>query len=157
MDLGADPDPWFDGFSWVRFTGAHWEVPLTAVTVYFILIPLLRWVVAKHGKWDVRDFAFYWNASLSVFSWLGLLACVPVLVSNLVTKGMYFTVCAPPSWYGNRIESTQDRLSRCHEHSACECASECARRVLGSFSRFTVVTGRWQKVSYRSLLKCVGG
>merc|ERR1712032_1168224 len=79
------------------------EVPLTAVTVYFILIPLLRWVVAKHGKWDVRDFAFYWNASLSVFSWLGLLACVPVLVSNLVTKGLYFTVCAPPHWYGNNL------------------------------------------------------
>merc|ERR1712137_440113 len=103
MDLGADPDPWFDGFSWVRFTGTHWEVPLTAVTVYFILIPFLRWMVAKHGKWNVRDFAFYWNASLSVFSWLGLLACVPVLVSNLVTKGMYFTVCAPPSWHGNNL------------------------------------------------------
>merc|ERR1712032_1677579 len=66
MDLGADPDPWFDGFSWVRFTGAHWEVPLTAVTVYFILIPLLRWMVAKHGKWNVRDFAFYWNAGFFV-------------------------------------------------------------------------------------------
>merc|ERR1712032_247631 len=79
------------------------EVPLTAVTVYFILIPLLRWMVAKHGKWNVRNFAFYWNASLSVFSWLGLLACVPVLVSNVVTKGMYFTVCAPPSWYGNNL------------------------------------------------------
>lgn len=23
VDLGADPDPWFYGFNWVRFTGAH--------------------------------------------------------------------------------------------------------------------------------------
>ena len=65
MDLGADPDPWLDGFRWVRFTGAHWEVPLTAANVYFMLIHLLRWMVAKHGKWNVRDFSFYWNASLS--------------------------------------------------------------------------------------------
>merc|ERR1712137_1181845 len=50
-----------------------------------------------------RDFAFYWNASLSVFSWLGLLACVPVSISNLATKGLYFTVCAPPHWYGNNL------------------------------------------------------
>merc|ERR1712217_853592 len=67
------------------------------------LIPLLKRMVARHGKWNVRDFAFYWNAGLSLFSWCGLVACVPVLISNLVTNGSYFTVCAPPHWYGNNL------------------------------------------------------
>jgi len=103
IDIGADAYPWFEGFDWVRFTSEHWEVPLTAVSAYFILIPTLRWAVAKYGKWNVRDFAFYWNLSLSLFSWCGLVACVPVLISAVIQKGMYFTVCAPPQWYGNNL------------------------------------------------------
>merc|ERR1712061_114308 len=103
IDMRADSEKWFDGFTWVRFTGNHWEVPLVAVTAYFILIPLLKRMVARHGKWNVRDFAFYWNAGLSLFSWCGLVACVPVLISNLVANGSYFTVCAPPHWYGNNL------------------------------------------------------
>merc|ERR1712039_187502 len=74
-----------------------------AVTVYFILIPVLKSMVARYGKWNVRDFAFCWNAGLSLFSWLGLFACVPVLISNLSANGLYFTVCAPPQWYGNNL------------------------------------------------------
>merc|ERR1712039_80767 len=74
-----------------------------AVTVYFILIPVLKSMVARYGKWNVRDFAFCWNAGLSLFSWLGLFACVPVLISNLSANGLYFTVCAPPQWYGHNL------------------------------------------------------
>merc|ERR1719401_71243 len=103
MDLGVDPNPWFDGFTWVRFTGDHWGVPLTAVAAYFILIPALKRTVAKYGKWNVRDLAFYWNAGLSLFSWCGLFACVPVLLRQLAGNGLYFTVCAPASWYGNNL------------------------------------------------------
>merc|ERR1719221_1551318 len=103
MDLGVDPNPWFDGFTWVRFTGDHWGVPLTAVAAYFILIPALKRTVATYGKWNVRDLAFYWNAGLSLFSWCGLFACVPVLLIQLAGNGLYFTVCAPASWYGNNL------------------------------------------------------
>merc|ERR1711874_51597 len=78
-------------------------VPLTAVAAYFILIPALKRTVAKHGKWNVRDLAFYWNAGLSLFSWCGLFACVPVLLRQLAGNGLYFTVCAPASWYGNNL------------------------------------------------------
>merc|ERR1712170_114413 len=103
MEMGVAANPWFDGIEWIRFTSDHWAVPLLSVAVYFILIPALRRMVAKHGKWNVRDFAFYWNASLSVFSWCGLFACVPVLLTNLIDKGLYFTICAPPQWYGNNL------------------------------------------------------
>merc|ERR1712066_287347 len=46
-----------------------------------------------------RSFAFYWNAALSVFSWCGVFACVPVLVTSLWEHGLYFTTCAPAAWY----------------------------------------------------------
>merc|ERR1712232_124303 len=74
-----------------------------AVSAYFILIPVLKWTVDKYGKWNVRNFAFYWNLSLSLFSWCGLAACVPVLISAVVQKGLYFTICAPSQWYGHNL------------------------------------------------------
>merc|ERR1712107_636026 len=57
---------------------------------------------ARHGKFNVRSFAFYWNAMLSLFSWCGVFAVVPVLVSSLWEHGLYFTTCAPAAWYGSR-------------------------------------------------------
>merc|ERR1712039_1163884 len=48
---------------------------------------------------DVRGFAFWWNAALSLFSWCGVVACVPVLLHSLWEHGLYFTTCAPASWY----------------------------------------------------------
>lgn len=103
IPLGVAANPWFDGFVWVRFTSDHWALPLVAVSVYFVLIPVLKFVVEKYGKWNVRNVAFYWNSGLSVFSWCGLAACVPVLLNGIVEKGLYFTVCAPPHWYGNNV------------------------------------------------------
>merc|ERR1712050_605000 len=57
--------------------------------------------VARHGSFDVKGFAFWWNLSLSLFSWCGVAACVPVLTQSLWEHGLYFTTCAPASWYGS--------------------------------------------------------
>jgi len=73
------------------------------VAAYLISIPSLKWIVAKYGKWDVKNFAFYWNAGLSIFSWCGVFACVPLLLRTLFTNGFYFTTCAPPRWYGDNL------------------------------------------------------
>merc|ERR1712060_248532 len=40
------------------------------------------------------------NAFLSIFSWCGVFACVPVMVSSFYEHGLYFTCCAPATWYG---------------------------------------------------------
>jgi len=56
---------------------------------------------ARRGRFDVKGFAFWWNASLSLFSWCGVAACVPVLTQSLWEHGLYFTTCAPASWYGS--------------------------------------------------------
>jgi len=93
----------FSATYWTRLTADHWEVPLVATVVYLISIPLLKRLVAARGKFDVRRLAFWWNLGLSVFSFCGVFACVPVLVDSLTRYGLYFTVCAPPAWYGTGI------------------------------------------------------
>jgi len=103
MSLGRSGKAWFSGNNWSRFTSQHWEVALVSVTAYLILIPVLKWLVAKYGKWDVKNFAFYWNVGLSIFSWCGVFACMPVLLTGLFRNGFYFTTCAPPTWYGDDL------------------------------------------------------
>merc|ERR1712176_458719 len=53
----------------------------------------------RRGAFDVKAAAFWWNSLLSLFSWCGVVACVPVLAQSLWEHGLYFTTCAPPSWY----------------------------------------------------------
>jgi elongation of very long chain fatty acids protein 6 len=91
----------FSGTYWSRATAQHWEIPLVAVAAYVVMIPLLKRLVAHRGKFDVRSFAFYWNAMLSLFSWCGVAACVPVLTTSLWEHGLYFTMCAPAAWYAS--------------------------------------------------------
>jgi len=102
------PESWEDHWSSFvvslpTWTANNWWIPLLSVASYFVLIPTLRWLVATRGKWNVRTFAFYWNAGLSIFSWCGVFACVPVLLSSLFSHGLYFTSCAPAAWYGGGL------------------------------------------------------
>jgi hypothetical protein len=103
MSVGDSGETWWSGNVWSRFTSQHWGVALVFVAAYLISIPSLKWLVAKYGKWDVKNFAFYWNAGLSIFSWCGVFACVPLLLRTLFTNGFYFTTCAPPRWYGDNL------------------------------------------------------
>lgn len=93
----------FSGTYWTKATAEHWEIPLIAVVTYLCMIPALKYVVAKRGPFDVKAFAFWWNAALSLFSICGVAACVPVLINELWTNGLYFTVCAPMSWYASGL------------------------------------------------------
>jgi len=95
---------WFDASFWPVWTARSWHIPLIAVAMYFIAIPLLKWHVASREKpYNVRTFAFYWNAGLSIFSWCGVFACVPPLVSTFFQHGLFFTCCAPATWYGGGL------------------------------------------------------
>merc|ERR1712107_646793 len=88
---------------WPTWTAHNWQIPLVSVALYFMTIPTLRWMVAKYGKWNVRNVAFYWNAFLSIFSWCGVFACVPVMVDQFLRHGLHFTCCAPAMWYGGGL------------------------------------------------------
>lgn len=86
----------FEGNTWTHATSKHYEIPFILVAAYIIMIPCLKAYIAKNGKWNVRTFAFYWNLGLSIFSWFGVLACVPVLVKALFNQGFYYTTCGHP-------------------------------------------------------------
>jgi len=83
-----------------RSLGLHWEIPLIAVAMYLTGLPMLQRWIARRGKVQVRGFAFWWNVSLAVFSFAGVLACAPLLLTALNTNGLYFAICAPAEWYG---------------------------------------------------------
>jgi len=108
MKFTWKPEPWNEHWSSFvvylpTWTATNWWLPLSSVALYFVLIPALRAYVEAKGKWNVRNFAFYWNAGLSIFSWCGVFACVPVLVSSFFQHGLYFTTCAPATWYGGGL------------------------------------------------------
>lgn len=86
----------FNGYKWSRTTSQNWQIPLGAVAVYIVMIPLLRAAITQ--RVDIRRFAIAWNLALSAFSLCGLVACAPVFISELRTNGLYFTVCAPAPW-----------------------------------------------------------
>jgi len=97
----AEKKAFFDGYTWTRNTSHHWEIPLVAVSLYLVMIPLLRAHVAKVGKYNTRSVALAWNLGLSIFSMVGLAACAPVMLSSLLDSGSDFTICANASWYGH--------------------------------------------------------
>lgn len=105
MRLNYEPESaetsFFVGSYWAEASKAHWEIPIISVVVYIMMIPLLKAYIEKNGKWNVRSFAFYWNAGLSIFSCFGVLACVPPLLLDFFRNGFYFTCCAPPNAYSS--------------------------------------------------------
>lgn len=99
--MGAEPQ--FSATYWTRLTAEHWEVPVIATIIYLMSIPALRSIVTTKGKFDVKRLAFWWNLGLSLFSCAGVVACVPVLLDSLSENGLFFTICAPPAWYGTGV------------------------------------------------------
>merc|ERR1712203_192979 len=93
VGLSEGGDHIFSGTYWSRATADHWEIPLAAVAAYLVMIPLLKRLVAWRGRFDVKGFAFWWNASLSLFSWCGVAACC--------TAGIR-TRCGSPQAPGSR-------------------------------------------------------
>eukprot|EP00445_Apocalathium_hangoei_P015139 CAMPEP_0203890574 /NCGR_PEP_ID=MMETSP0359-20131031/33977_1 /ASSEMBLY_ACC=CAM_ASM_000338 /TAXON_ID=268821 /ORGANISM="Scrippsiella Hangoei, Strain SHTV-5" /LENGTH=309 /DNA_ID=CAMNT_0050812227 /DNA_START=39 /DNA_END=968 /DNA_ORIENTATION=+ len=95
LSIAAGGEGFFSGNYWSRATAEHWEIPLVAVAAWD--------QVARGSAWEfnVRSFAFCWNAGLSLLSWCGVFACVPVFLSSLWEHGLYFTMCAPASWHGS--------------------------------------------------------
>merc|ERR1719259_538195 len=70
MKFTWKPEPWNEHWSSFvvylpTWTATNWWLPLSSVALYFVLIPALRACVEAKGKWNVRNFAFYWNAGLS--------------------------------------------------------------------------------------------
>jgi len=94
----------FDGYWWTRWTSEHWEIPTTACVIYIIMIVGLKNYMASRDKYKLQNYVVCWNFGLSLFSFAGVIACVPKLLAGpdagLFTKGWYASVCAQPAQYG---------------------------------------------------------
>lgn len=99
--------PWFVNTTY--FFQSHWEIPLIAVTLYSIMITLGPKIIKTPIK--PRKTMALWNASLALFSWIGLFNVLPALlfgkdyytgegVGVLVTDSYYRNLCTDASWYG---------------------------------------------------------
>lgn len=86
--------------NWPRHLSQNWHIPLMTAVLYVVGIPIIKAVIAAIGKRDVKPFAFYWNVTLSLFSFVGVFFCAPVLIGGLQDHGLYFATCAPAEWYG---------------------------------------------------------
>jgi len=74
----------------------HAEIPMFTVAAYLFIV----W---KGQEWmkDRKPFALkvpmaIWNFSLALFSWIGAICVVPVVIETISKQGYRFTVCAPP-------------------------------------------------------------
>jgi len=110
VDFGYpnEPDyPWF--VLTCFFFQTHWEIPLIAVTLYSLMITLGPKIIKTPIK--PRTTMACWNASLAIFSWIGLFNVLPALlfgrdyetnegVGVLVTDSFYKNICTDAAWYG---------------------------------------------------------
>mmetsp|Transcript_25918 Transcript_25918/g.62513 ORF Transcript_25918/g.62513 Transcript_25918/m.62513 type:complete len:332 (-) Transcript_25918:91-1086(-) len=88
------------GQRWIDMTREHAEVPIFAVAIYLgVVFYLPGWLQGTKPLRLKRLFAG-WNLLLAVFSLLGSLRTMPVLIHFIRRKGFHFTVCTDPQdWY----------------------------------------------------------
>lgn len=89
---GEEPSNWTRDNLWIS---------LVLVTLYVIFCFGGKALMKDRVAFDLKPLLALWNLGLSVFSILGALHTVPVLLWHLSENGLYYTVCTPPRmWYG---------------------------------------------------------
>lgn len=84
----------------------HWEIPLASTLVYLLMLVFVKRYMDQPGveKMYLQPLVVTWNFGLSLFSFAGLVYCVPHLLLNdrsgLLTAGFYPSVCSHASAYG---------------------------------------------------------
>jgi len=77
----------------VQFAGENWHLVISIVLAYVCFCLVGQKVMAKTTAFDLRFPLAVWNAFLSLFSFIGMLRTVPVLLAFIVTKTYKETVC----------------------------------------------------------------
>ena len=98
----------FDGWAWSRWTAEHWQIPLTAVALYLLMIAVMKIVMGPrkggHAPVKLTNVVLLWNFSLSAFSLAGMFFTVPLLLwgpSGVLSHGWYASVCNNAADYGH--------------------------------------------------------
>jgi hypothetical protein len=90
----------YDTHPGTEFARTHWVVPVGAVLFYMAAIYLGTKYMATRPRMDLRYKLAYWNALLSLFSFVGALRTVPDLMYRLGTEDLSASLCteAGRSW-----------------------------------------------------------
>ena len=90
----------FDATSTVQYMATNYWIPLTSVSTYFLFITLGPKIMEHRKPFDLTNTLATWNASLCLFSFIGMLKTVPMMFSVSMTQSFEQTVCTHPfdSW-----------------------------------------------------------
>lgn len=84
--------------SWhARFCRETIQHALAICGVYFVLCFAGRAFMEKRKPFDLRIPLALWNLLLAVFSFIGSLRTLPFLANTVYQRGVYHSVCAPPT------------------------------------------------------------
>lgn len=77
-------------------------IPITAVTLYAILIIYGKHKMKDAQPWNLRKLMALWNLSLSLFSFIGFFRTLPHVIHNLYSYPISNVICDDPeSAYGS--------------------------------------------------------
>jgi len=90
----------FDAHPWTEFARQHAWIPVCAVILYMGAVYLGTKYMAGRERMDLRYKLAYWNAFLSLFSFVGALRTIPDLLYRLGSEDFSATICTDPaaSW-----------------------------------------------------------
>jgi hypothetical protein len=91
----------YQGQVWIDWARDHAEIPVFTVCAYLSVVFYGPEMLESHNiKMELRGLVVLWNASLAVFSIIGVTRTVPHLASHIWHQGFGFTVCTDPEkWY----------------------------------------------------------
>jgi elongation of very long chain fatty acids protein 6 len=86
---------------YISWVGSTYYIPFMIVSVYLAFIYFGPLIMSNFLPFKLDVPLFFWNMSLSCFSFCGMVRTVPYLLDTLYTKGFVFSVCDDPTltWF----------------------------------------------------------
>jgi uncharacterized membrane protein YhaH (DUF805 family) len=76
----------FDPAISTQFTNDNWAIPVTAVTLYLIMVFLGPRIMSSRKAFDLTYPLAFWNALLCIFSTMGMIRTVIFIICFFSTK-----------------------------------------------------------------------
>jgi len=92
----------YDGITIYNFIKDNEWIPIVSVIAYCVMLVAGPMLMEKRKRFDLRLPLAYWNLLLAVFSFIGMIRCVPHFFLLMHTHGWQTVICgAPEPLYGS--------------------------------------------------------
>ena len=88
----------FSTESAIEWMENNWVLSIYVGAIYLTLVFVGRQWMKPKPSWNLQRPLLFWNTGLAIFSALGSLKFLPVLIDALATGGMGYSVCYTPLW-----------------------------------------------------------